>query len=55
MLPLYLKTIDCSVAEKQYFKVRLANVKLKDVDLWVKENLYENRMTLRSKMLNKAS
>ena len=34
MLPLYPKTIDYSVAEKQYFKVRLANVKLKDIDLW---------------------
>ena len=55
MQPLYPKTIDFSVAEKQDFKVRLANVKLKDVDLWAKENLSENRVVLRSKTLNKAS
>ena len=55
MLPLYPKTIDCSVAEKQYFKVRPANVKLKDIDLWAKENLSENRVVLRSRTLNKAS
>ena len=55
MLPLYPKTIDYSVAEKQYFKVRLANVKLKDIDLWAKENLSENRVALRSRTLNKAS
>lgn len=55
MLPLYPKTIDFSVAENQNFKVRLTNVKLKDIDLWAKENLSENRVTLRSKTLNKAS
>ena len=55
MLPLYPKTIDYSVAENQYFKERLANVKLKDIDLWAKENLSENRVALRSKTLNKAS
>lgn len=55
MLPLYPKTIDFSVAENQNFKVRLANVKLKDIDLWAKENLSENRVALRSRTLNKAS
>lgn len=55
MLPLYPKTINYSSAKKQDFKVRLANVKLKDVDLWTKENLSENRVVLRSKTLNKAS
>jgi len=55
MLPLYPKIVDYSVAEKQDFKVRLANVKLKDVDLWTKENLSPNRVVLRSKILNKAS
>ena len=55
ILPLYPKTIDYSVAKKQYFKERLANVKLKDVDLWAKENLPENRVAIRSKTLNKAS
>ena len=41
--------------ENQNFKVRLANVKLKDIDLWAKENLSENRVALRSRTLNKAS
>lgn len=54
MLPLYPKTIDFSVAENQNFKVRLANVKLKDIALWAKENLSENRVGLRSRTLNKA-
>lgn len=53
MLPLYPKTIDYSVAENQYFKVRLANVKLKDINLWAKENLSENRVVLHSKTLIK--
>lgn len=44
-----------SDAKKQNFKVRLANVKLKDIDLWAKENLSPNRVVLRSKTLNKAS
>lgn len=55
MLPLYPKITVYSDAEKQNFKVRLANVKLKDIDLWAKENLSPNRVMLRSKTLNKAS
>lgn len=55
MLPLYPKTIDYSVAKKQDFKVRLVNVKLKDIDFLAKENLSKNRVALRSKTLNKAS
>lgn len=55
ILPLYPKTIDCSGAQKQDFKARLANVKLKDVDRWAKENLSENRVALRSKTLKNAS
>ncbi|MEL5895532.1 hypothetical protein AAE250_18805 [Bacteroides sp. GD17] len=54
MLPLYPKIINYASAKKQDFKVRLTNVKLKDVDLWAKENLSENRVVLRSKTLNKA-
>lgn len=55
ILPLYPKITVYSDAEKQNFKVRLANVKLKDIDLWAKENLSPNRVALRSKTLNKAS
>ncbi len=55
MLPLYPKINVYSDAKKQNFKVRLANVKLKDIDLWAKENLSPNRVALRSKTLNKAS
>lgn len=55
MLPLYPKITVYSDAKKQNFKVRLANVKLKDIDLWAKENLSPNRVALRSKTLNKAS
>lgn len=55
MLPLYPKIALYSDAKKQNFKVRLANVKLKDIDLWAKENLSPNRVALRSKTLNKAS
>lgn len=55
MLPLYPKSTVYSDAKKQNFKVRLANVKLKDIDLWAKENLSPNRVALRSKTLNKAS
>lgn len=55
ILPLYPKITVYSNAEKQNFKVRLANVKLKDIDLWAKENLSPNRVALRSKTLNKAS
>lgn len=55
ILPLYPKTMDFSVAENQNFKVRLANVKLKYIALWAKENLSENLVGLRSKTLNNAS
>ncbi len=55
MLPLYPKISVYSDAKKQNFKVRLANVKLKDIDLWAKENLSPNRVSLRSKTLNKVS
>ena len=55
ILPLYPKISVYSDAKKQDFKVRLANVKLKDIDLWAKENLSPNRVALRSKTLNKAS
>ena len=55
MLPLYLKITVYSDAENQNFKVRLANVKLKDIDLWAKENLSVNRVALRSKTLKNAS
>lgn len=53
MLPLYPKTIDYSIAKKQDFKVRLANVKLKDLDLWAKENLSDNKVQLRSNTLKR--
>lgn len=55
MLPLYPKIIEFSDAKKQNFKVRLADVKLKDIDLWAEENLSPNMVSLRSKTLNKAS
>ena len=55
MLPLYPKVTDYSGADKQDFKVRLANVKPKEIDLWAKENLSPNQVTLRSKTLKKAS
>ena len=55
ILPLYPKISVYSDAKKQDFKVRLANVKLKDIDLWAEENLSPNRVALRSKTLNKAS
>jgi hypothetical protein len=55
MLPLYPKIAVYSDAKKQNFKVRLANVKLKDIDLWAKENLSPNRVVLRSRTLNNAS
>lgn len=51
MLPLYPKLADYSVTDKQDFKVRLANVKLKEIDSWAKENLLPNRVSLRSKTL----
>lgn len=55
MLPLYPKVADYSCADKQDFKVRLANVKLKETDLRAKENLSPNRVALRSKTLKKVS
>lgn len=55
MLPLYPKIIDYSVSKEQDFKERLANVKLKDVDLWAKENLSQNWVATRIKTLTKAS
>ena len=55
ILPLYPKISGYSDAKKQDFKERLANVKLKDIDLWAKENLSPNRVALRSKTLNNAS
>ena len=54
MLPLYPKIAVYSDAKKQNFKARLANVKLKDIDLRARENLYPNRVALRSKILNNA-
>lgn len=54
LLPLYPKVADYSIAYKQDFKVRLANVKLKEIDLWAKENLSPNRVALQSKTLKKA-
>ena len=53
MLPLYPKVAEYSDTETQDFKVRLANVKLKEVDLWARENLSPNRVVLRSKTLKK--
>ncbi len=55
ILPLYPKVSDYSDVKKQDFKVRLTDVKLKDINLWAKENLSENRMALRSKTLKKVS
>lgn len=54
MLPLYPKVADYSVTDKQDFKVRLAKVKLKEIDFWAKENLLPNRVSLRSKILQNA-
>lgn len=54
ILPLYPKISDYSDDKKQDFKERLANVKLKDIDLWAKENLSDNRVALRSKTLKRA-
>ena len=51
MLPLYPKITEYSVTDKQDFKVRLANVKPKDIDSWAKKNLYQNRVSLRTKTL----
>lgn len=48
---LYPKVAGYSVTDKQDFKVRLTNVKLKEIDFRVKENLSPNRVSLRSKTL----
>ena len=55
MLPLYPKIAEYSDTDTQDFKVRLANVKLKEVNLWGRENLSPNRVSLRSKTLKKVS
>lgn len=55
MLPLYPKVADYSVTDKQDFKVRLVNVKLKEIDSWTKENLLPNRVSLRAKTLQNVS
>ncbi len=55
MLPLYPKTIDYSVADEQDFKVRLANVKLKEIDDWAKANLSRNWVKDRTETLKKVS
>ena len=53
MIPLYPKIIEYSNTELQNFKVRLAKVKLKEIDLWARENLTPNMASLRSKTLKK--
>lgn len=53
MLPLYPKIIDYSVADEQDFIVRLANVKLKEIDCWAKANLSRNRVRDRTEILKK--
>ena len=53
ILPLYPKVAEYSDTETQDFKVRLAKVKLKEIDLWARENLSPNRVALRSKTLKK--
>lgn len=55
MLPLYPKISDYSVADEQDFKVRLANVKLKEIDSWAKANLSRNWVKDRTRMLKKVS
>ena len=55
ILPLYPKVADYSVTQKQDFKVRLANVKLNEIDLWARENLSPNKVSLRSKTLKNVS
>ena len=51
ILPLYPKITEYSVTDKQDFKVRLVNIKLKDVDSWTKKNLSQDRVSLRTKTL----
>lgn len=55
MLPLYPKTMDYSIADEQDFKVRLANVKLKEIDSWTKDNLSRNWVKDRADALKKVS
>lgn len=55
MIPLYPKLSNYSVTDQQDFKVRLAEVKLKDIDFWAKENLFPNRVSIRTKTLKKWS
>ena len=39
----------------QNFKIRLANVKLKEIDLWARENPTPNMVSLRTKTLKRVS
>lgn len=51
ILTLYPKGAVYHVDKKQYFKARLANVKLAALNLCVKENLSDNIVVLSSKTL----
>lgn len=53
ILPLYPEITDYSVADEQDFKVRLANVKLKRLDVWAKDNLPHNWVKDRAETLKK--
>ncbi len=55
LLPLYPKIAVYSADKKQDFKVRLAKVKLKDIDIWAKANLSRNWVKDRADMLKKVS
>lgn len=55
MLPLYPRIINYSADDKQEFKARLANVKLKKIDEWAKHNLSRNWVKDRSEKLKKIS
>lgn len=55
MLPLYPKIADSSCVGTFAFKSRLANVKLKDIDAWAKDNLPPNPVTIRTRTLQNAS
>jgi len=55
ILPLYPKAIDYSVADKQDSKVRLANVKLREIDDWAKANLSRNWVKDRADLFKKVS
>ncbi len=52
ILPLYPVISDYSTAKAQDFKVRLANVKLREIEAWAKSHLSPNWAIERSKMLN---